>query len=156
MIKISAHLSKKVPAEVSYSSRQVGASLEIEVSDSDKPEQIKVRLRELYSVLQQSVEEQITGGLAPAAATAPAPAATNRITQPAAETAAGTKRGTAGNGGNTAATQAQQKAIFAISKSLGIAMTEALAGHNVADPKELTIKQASAVIDQLKARQNTR
>ena len=166
MIKIAAHLSKKVPAEVAFSSRQVGASLEIEVSDSDKSEQIKTRLRELYTVLRQSVEEQIAGTNAsagPASATsAPvnrlptAGAQTGSTAAPAAAKTTHTNGGNGGNGRSTAATQAQKKAIFAISKALGLEVSAALAPYGVTDSKDLTIKQASELIDQLKARQNVR
>jgi hypothetical protein len=91
MIRLSATISKKVPIpQTQFSSQQFGASVEIEVSDADKPEAIKQRIRQLYGLLSQTIDEQIVlasqpaskGGNGqspqPAQATA-APAQTNRV-----------------------------------------------------------------------------
>ncbi|HLX61011.1 MAG TPA: hypothetical protein VKX17_06985 [Planctomycetota bacterium] len=63
MIKLAANISKKVPLPgIDYSSQSYGASMEVEVSDSDKPEIIKERISELYSLLSQTIDEQIAAG----------------------------------------------------------------------------------------------
>lgn len=153
MIRLNANISKKVPIPgTQFSSQQFGAAVEIEVSDADKPEALKARLQSLYALLSETVDQQIAAAAAPShnggnghtatpAAAQPVP---NRLPAPAKGAAAKT----------TGATQAQQKAIWAISKSLGLELADVLADFNVVDPKDLSVKTASQVIDALKARQN--
>jgi len=145
VIKLSANLSKKVPVPgQSYSSQQFGAALEIEVADADQPDAIKARIRALYGLLAQAVEEQIAGATGKSEAVA-----ANGSGAKAPATPSG------GNGTNrmAKATAAQQKAIFAICKSQGLDMKAVLASLNVADPAELSLRDASRLIDSLKAGQ---
>lgn len=167
MIKISANVSKKLPiAGMDYSSQQFGAAIEIEVSDADKAEDIQARIGELYALLSSTIDGQL--GLATpqdiAPRTAPyngriparqaprtlpsptgAPQSNGRYVRPSATAN--------GNGRSLQATQAQQRAIFAICKAQGIALASVLADFNVADAKDLHVKDASRLIDELKARQ---
>ena len=165
MIKISANLSKKVPLPgVEFSSQQYGAAMEIEVSDADQPAVIQQRIRELYALLCASIDEQITGAIQ-YPENAPTPAAPQvPVRQPVKPTvqqrngyATGRNRVAAvsnGNGNGSSrrvnATEAQCRAIYAICKSQGIDMTSVLADFNVADAKDLHVKDASRLIDQLK------
>jgi hypothetical protein len=174
MIKLSANLSKKVPIPgLDFSSQQFGASMEIEVSDADKPDVIQARITELYGLLSSSIDAQIAGAAqqptnvyqAPAANVVPlrsqtAPAPVQQ--QPAAPQRNGYAVGrnrvaavTNGNGNGNGrrsvnATEAQCRAIFAICKANGIDMAAALADFNVSDAKDLHVKDASRLIDQLK------
>ena len=153
MLKISAHISKKVPLpERQYSSQQFGASLEIEVSDASKPEDVQQRLRQLYSIISKTIDEQISQ-------------ASNGSSKPAAASAAARPNGNGGTSGHTAAattaaqprngamaTQAQQRAIHALSKRAGLDVGAAVSEHGVSDPAALSVRQASTLIDSLKAR----
>lgn len=173
MIKISANLSKKVPLPgVEYSSQQFGAAMEIEVSDADQPEAIHGRIRDLYALLSQSVDEQIAGASqqpangyqAPAVIVAPvrtqpvqsAPPVQQR---PAYTNGNGRNRVAAantngnGNGRKITCTEAQAKCIYAICKAQGIVMADVLADYNVGDVHDLHVKDASRLIDDLKSRQ---
>ena len=169
MIRLSANLSKKIPLPgIQFSSQQFGASLEIEVSDADKSEAIQARIRELYSLLSLSIDEQIgaahpstapvqngNGHAAPPSPPAPQPVqqqqrngyatGRNRVANVAANGN--------GNGRRVNATEAQCRAIYAICKAQGIDMAAALADFNVADAKDLHVKDASRLIDQLKSGQ---
>lgn len=177
MIKISANLSKKVPLPgVEYSSQQFGAAMEIEVSDADRPEAIHGRIRDLYALLSQSVDEQISsasqqptnGHQAPAAnvvpiRTQPVQNGTAPVQQRAAYTngngrnriAAATTNGNGNGRRSINATEAQCRAIFAICKSQGLDIVSVLADFNVADARDLAIKDASRLIDELKSKQAT-
>ncbi|MEI6236606.1 MAG: hypothetical protein WCT04_26410 [Planctomycetota bacterium] len=164
---MSANLSKKVPLPgIEYSSQQYGASLEIEVSDADKPGAIQARIRELYNLLSISIDEQI--GVAhpspPSTPSLPPPPAPQPVRQPVPAQRNGYATGrnrlpaavTNGNGNGNGrqsvnATEAQCRAIFAICKSQGISMADVLADFNVADAKDLHVKDASRLIDQLKS-----
>jgi len=164
MIRLSANLSKKVPLPgIDFSSQQYGASLEIEVSDADKPDAIQARIRELYNLLSISIDEQI-GVAHPSPASAPSlpPPASQPIRQPVPAQrngyATGRNRLPAangnGNGHGTGATAAQQKAVWAICKNLGIEVADALSEIGLGDLQTLSVKQASQLIDSLKSRQN--
>jgi hypothetical protein len=179
VIKISANLSKKVPLPgVEYSSQQFGAAMEIEVSDADQPEAIHGRIRDLYALLSQSVDEQIAGASqmpvtngyqVPAAnvmplRTQPVQSAPLPVQQrPAYTNGTGRNRiataTTNGNGnGNGSSrritcTEAQAKCIYAICKAQGLDMISVLADYNVADAHDLHVKDASRLIDQLKSNQ---
>jgi len=157
VIKVSANLSKKVPMPgVEYSSQQFGASLEIEVSDADKPESIKARIQELYRLLTQTVDEQIAGASKPA----PASAASQPEPAAASTTPRWKQTGNAAKPGNghqpVPATAAQCKAIEAICSKLNVATADVLADYKVNAVNALTVKQASKVIDALKKEQANR
>jgi hypothetical protein len=56
-----------------------------------------------------------------------------------------------GNGRRITCTEAQAKCIYAICKAQGIDMVSVLADFNVADARDLNVKDASRLIDQLKS-----
>jgi len=156
MIRLSANLSKKVPLPgVQFSSQQYGAAMEIEVGDGDKPEAIKERIRELYSMLSNAIDEQIGG----------ASAGQNIPTLPPSDTAPRNGNGhsqtngragrATGNGRRVTATEAQCRAIHAICKSQGVDVNTILPDYNVVRVEDLNVRDASRLIDELKAPQNT-
>ena len=165
MIKICANLSKKVPLPgIDYSSQQYGAAMEIEVSDADQPEIIQQRIRELYTLLSTTIDDQINGAAQQPVQALPAPVRAQPNQTPPVQQqrngyATGRNRVAAvanGNGNGNGrrgvnATEAQCRAIFAICKSQGISMADVLADFNVADAKDLHVKDASRLIDQLKS-----
>lgn len=166
MIKISANISKKVPITgTEFSSQQFGASMEVEVSDADQPENIQARIRGLYAAVTQAVDEQIaaaTGGNGgnghgPARENvSPPPPPTQPPAAPVRDGCAGNRTGSAsGNGKKTGTTDAQRRAIYAICKSLNLDMATVLADFNVTDASQLSVKDASRLIDDLKSRQAT-
>jgi hypothetical protein len=183
MVKLSGSISRKVPIEgIQYSSQSFAAGMEVEVSDGEDPNVIRERIRELYTLLSESIDEQIAGSQNAAPASngqqqaAPPPA--RRYVQPqnpqAAPAAAPARAGNGngrpanrvaapvGNGGNgrktaageTACSDAQRKCIFAITKSLGLTVKNVLADYNYSDLNQLSVKAASQIIDDLKTRQN--
>jgi len=177
VIKISANVSKKVPIPgMEYSSQQFGAAMEIEVSDADKYDAIQSRIHELYGLLSNSIDAQITGATQlPSAHNAPALQAPPVYSQPVQSApppvqqrpaytngngrnriAAATTNGNGtsnGTGRRVTATEAQAKCIYAICKSQGLDMISVLADYNVADVHDLHVRDASKLIDQLKASQ---
>ncbi|MEI6236350.1 MAG: hypothetical protein WCT04_25110 [Planctomycetota bacterium] len=178
MIKLSANISKKVPIPgCEYSSQQFGASMEIEVSDADKSDEIQTRITELYGLLSSSIDAQIAGaaqqpanGLQSPAANVvpirsqPTPSPVQQQ-QPAAPQRNGYAVGrnrvaavngngngtTNGNGRRVNCTEAQAKCIYAICKAQGLDMLSVLADYSVADARDLHVKDASRLIDQLKS-----
>lgn len=155
MIRLSANLSKKVPLPgVQFSSQQYGAAMEIEVGDGDKPEAIQARIRELYSMLSNAIDEQING--APASQirpTSPPSEAAPRIGNGHSQANGRTGRAT-GNGRRVTATEAQCRAIHAICKSQGVDVNTILPDYNVTRVEDLNVRDASRLIDDLNAPQN--
>jgi hypothetical protein len=167
MIKICANLSKKVPLPgIDYSSQQYGAAMEIEVSDADQPEIIQQRIRELYLLLSNTIDEQLSGAPQKPIPALPAPARQQAVQSPPPvqqrapytnghnRIAAPSTNGN-GNGRRITCTEAQAKCIYAICKAQGLDMVSVLADYNVSDARDLHVKDASRLIDDLKARQNS-
>jgi len=62
MLKLNTSYSKKIPIEgQQYSSQSFHASVEIELSDALKPEDIKTRIHDTFNLVKQSVEEELNG-----------------------------------------------------------------------------------------------
>ena len=152
-IKLSGSVSRKVPIQgVEYSSQSYSAGMEIEINSADA-NVVQAQLAQLYASLNIGIDAQIAASSQPAAVqrqpTPPAPivqprngvAVTNRIASVA-----------NGNGKRVTATDAQKRAIFAICKSQNLDIAAVLADFNVADSRDLHVKDASKLIDQLKAR----
>lgn len=163
MIKVTAHLSKKVPLDgVEYSSQQFSAGVEAEVACNADDHTIRETLRRLYGTLEQTIDEQIGKAGGKKIMTKPAPAAGQGISQSSPRNGFrgqgrrfSPTQGRNGNGRSINATPAQQKAIKAIAADLGIDLADALSGYGVAQPGDLSVKQASELIDALKAQQST-
>ena len=61
MLKVCTSYSKKVPAWEEYSSQQYHASVEVELSDGLKPEDIQQRIHDTFNMVRSCVEEEIGG-----------------------------------------------------------------------------------------------
>jgi|SRR5579862_795140 len=157
-IKLSGSISRKIPIQgVEFSSQSFGASLEVEINNDD-PAGVQAKLLQLYASLNKGIDAQIAAASQPQRQSAPplpAPVAQPRNgVSPTNRIAAVTNCNGNGNanGRRVTATDAQQRAIFAICKSQNLDIAAVLAEYNVADPRELHVKDASKVIDQLKSR----
>jgi len=66
MIKLTAGLGRKVPIPGRpYRSQHFDGSMEVEVADGESPEVVRDRLRRLYKLLSDAVDEQIAAGQTP-------------------------------------------------------------------------------------------
>ncbi|MGD0093072.1 MAG: hypothetical protein ABSE73_24430 [Planctomycetota bacterium] len=145
--------------------------MEIEVSDAGQPNVIQSRICDLYGLVTQAVDEQIAaatgnnggngGQPAPARRQNYAPPQNQQPASPARggypsnrTVRAGGNGGNGGNGRRTNATEAQQRAIWAICKSLNLDVAAVLADYNYSDLSQVPVEVASQIIDNLKARQN--
>jgi len=180
MIKLSAHVAKKLPMPgVAFSSQTFGASLEIEISDADadRPEALRQRTRNLYALLSRSIDEEIAAAGEPARSDRSLPARQDwprreaqrepsrrepevrepEVREPARREPDGRDRVSrdANNrepgGPDRGSTPAQQRAIHAICRSQGLAVRDVLSEYGTDSPRGLTVKEAGAVIDRLKA-----
>ena len=171
MIKLGANLSKKVPLPgVEFSSQQFGAAMEVEVSEAAGADEIASKLRQVYAVLERSVDGQIRS--ASGAEAQRRPEAPRGFFSPSGGAPAdvglppfGGGAGRAGNGnghsrGNGRATQSQIKAVFAIGRDRGVnreGIVQILQGEfGVQRPDDLTVQQASELIGMLQGMERIR
>jgi hypothetical protein len=64
-LKLCASYSKKVPAEVEYSSKSYLASVEVELPSNLSSEELNAEIHKTYAQLEQAVDEQISGQTTP-------------------------------------------------------------------------------------------
>ena len=163
-VKLNIGLSRKV-GEASFGSRGASINLEVELDNGvlNDPGLLRDRVQDLYVLARQSVDEELQR---PAEAGPSEPSHTNgnehgRISHAANGNGHKNGRVTNGHGPNNGnghgrievarATQSQIRAIFAISKRHGLdphtVISERYRVHKMED---LTIREASALIDDLK------
>jgi hypothetical protein len=81
MLKLNASYSKKVPAGQDFSSQQYHASVELELSDALKPEELRQRIHDTFQLVRNSVETELNGKSAaePASAEQPNDKSTRKV-----------------------------------------------------------------------------
>lgn len=140
-LKVNVGLTRKV-GESNYGSRgaSVNVELELESALAGEPAKLQERIRQLFDMVRASVAEElhaspVTNG-----------SSSNGHTPPS------EGNGTAARKGSfRAATQSQVRALLAIAKSKNVNLTRLLRGrHHVDRPDELSVQEASALIDLLK------
>lgn len=144
MIRLSADVSKKVPIpDRDYSSRSYMAGIEVEMSDRSTEQELRDRLEKLYALLESSVDTQIDREETP----------DSRPEAPYRSPDAGSTRRIRSRDGRLA-TEARIKAIHAIGRNLGLVnggLSELLReSFGVERPEDLTVRDASSMIDHLK------
>ncbi len=172
MPKLSATLSKKVPMPgLEYSSQQFSCGLEFELSTDLSQDAIRQKIHNLYVLLHAAIDEEIQSAVANPPAFMHSLRGASRSTNTSAETRRWNNRsygdnrqprwskpggGSRYNGGGQSgrATQAQVKAIFAISKANGLERGDLLEmldeRFGVNQPEQLSVKQASKLIETMK------
>jgi len=143
-MKVSVGLTKKI-GETNYGSRGASVNVELELESSlvGEPAKLQERIRQIFGIVRTSLAEELNGNGHGAGQNA--------------NTTNGHAK-TEGHGSNAgarqprAATQSQVRAIHAIAKSQGIQLARLLRGRYQFDrAEELSIKQASELIDSLKS-----
>ena len=132
MLKLNVGISRKV-GEANYGSRGASLHLELELDSRsiEQPDKLQDRIRRLYAMARQAVEEELQGQNG--------------------------HQGTNGNGRHESsaprATAAQLRAVRAIADRQRLDLPSLLREqYGAASPDELTLPQASRWIDELKAR----
>jgi hypothetical protein len=148
MIKLHAHVSKKVPVRgVDYSSIGFAAGVELEMADTSTAEDLRSRISKSYSLLEACIDSEIANREQQSVPVVQMHAYKERPAEPAQS-----------NRNPHPATEAQVKAIFAISKSNRMTKAELAdwlrAEYGVGKPEDLDIRQASDVIESLKTRKS--
>lgn len=144
-LKLNVGLSRKV-GDANYGSRGASVNLEMELESAlvGEPAKLKERIRQLFDVVRSSLTEELNGN--------------------GKQTPANGENGSTDNGHPQAnghaqpparpATQSQVKALFAIAKSQRLDLSQVLRDRfHVARPDDLSLKEASNLIDQLKRKE---
>ncbi len=145
MLKLNAGFSRKV-GEPGYSSRGASVNVELELEGGliNDPDALMSRIRKLFEIARHSVETELNGA-APSSNGQSANAPTTRQQAPANGQSRGAGR---------LATDAQVNAIRVICDQLQIASDQAAHDQFGANVDKLGLRQASQLIDDLKARQS--
>lgn len=132
MLKLNAGLSRKV-GEPDFGSRGASVNLELEVEGhlANEPEALMDRIRRLFALARTAVDEELNGGRPTnGAAKAPTPTKSN---------------------GQRPATASQVRAIRSICDRLHIDAEQLANDKFKMDLASLSLKDASSLIDELKA-----
>lgn len=145
MITLKAYVMKKIPVPgLDYSSQEYAMEAKVELS-GDSLNDLTEKVNSLYDTLEACIHERLGLDNQPAQSSRTSPPA-SRFRVPT-NGNANAKRTQAG------ATQSQVKAIYAISHAIGMdkaSLEEQLRdSFGVTRPHDLSIKQASSVIEEL-------
>ena len=149
-LKLNVGGSKKV-GEANYGSRGASVNVEMELDSSlvNDPHKLQERIRQLFGLVRTSLAEELNGN--GNGSNGPSSQSTH---DPGHEQ----RNGGYGNGSSSQsnpprpATQSQVKAIFAIARAQKLNVQQLLRERfNVGRPDDLTIKEASQLIDSLKS-----
>lgn len=148
MIKLNCGVSRKV-GEPNYGSRgaSVNVELELESSAAQDADLLHDRIRRLFALAKASVDEEL--GLAAGSGTSPSPPASPVCN------GQGTSPPAANGNGSRRATDGQLRAIWAISKSLGLDQDQEATSLFRRPVSELSLAEASRLIDHLKQMQGS-
>lgn len=146
MLKLNVGLNKKI-GEANYGSRGASINVELELDGSvvTEPSKLQDRIRQLFNLVRSSLAEELNGN-------------GNHVDQPGNN---GQNNNQTGNGPSQAsqkpgrpATQSQVKALHAITRNQRVNLEQLLRQRfQVNRPEDLTLKQASQMIDDLKNNQ---
>jgi hypothetical protein len=139
-LKLNVGASKKI-ADNNYGSRGASVNVEMELDSTlvAEPAKLQDKIRQLFGLVRVSLAEELNGG--------------NGSPKPADDNSNGAAPASNGQGSNLPrpATQSQVKAIHAISRSKQVNLGKLLRDRfHVGKPDDLSIKEASSLIDELK------
>jgi hypothetical protein len=144
-LKLNVGASKKV-GEANYGSRGASVNVELELDSNliSDPAKMKDKIRQLFALVRTSLAEELNGSNGhatqrPSAQPAPQPVTPH-------QEANGEQRSV-----TRPASPAQIKAIYAMARRVGVDLGALLLTRfQVRRPDDLTLRQASSVIDELK------
>lgn len=147
MIKLNTSFSKKIPVQgQEFSSQSFHASIELELSDSLTPEQIREKIHRTGEFLRRAVDEELEG-TAPADSGKGASAFAGSGQQPQ-------------QGSERKASNAQIKFITDLAAERKITLADLNADihkrFGVENVYDLSAKQASALLDEMNAKERRR
>ena len=145
-LTLNVGLTKKV-GEANYGSRgaSVNFDVELEANLTGEPEQLRERIRYLFALAKDAVEEELSGD---------SPASTNDHhgnSNGNGHNGNGSSNGSRRSSNGRPATASQVRAIHAIASRNHVNLDGHLSEFGVSEPDDLSVSQASELIDTLKA-----
>ena len=141
MLKLNVGFNRKV-GEANYGSRGASVNLELELDSGlvGDPDKLRDRVRQMFLLAKASVDEELNGS-------------------PASNGSSSNGHGQNGNGrrrdATRRATASQVRALHAIADRNGIELADKLrAAFGVSEAEQLSITEASQLIDELKGQPN--
>lgn len=137
-LKVNVGLTRKV-GESNYGSRGASVNVELELDGSlvNEPAKLKEKIAQAFSLVRTSLDAELNGGNG------------NGNGHASANGKNGTTAPTAASKGRPA-TQSQVRAIQSICRDKGINLAGFLGDYRVSRAEDLSVKQASEIIDKLK------
>ena len=155
MLKLNASFSKKIPAEVEFSSKNYHASIEIELSDGLSQQQLQGRIHDTFELVKSSVENEING-TAGSINTLQAPAPVNSNTKPYQNNNSNTNNSnyTQNNKRSSVfASPKQVKYLCDLARTGNIQLNGYLENYGHSQPSELSKQECSYLINMIKDQQ---
>ena len=136
MIKLNAGVSRKV-GEPNYGSRGASVNVELELESAvvNDTEALHEKIRKLFALAKRSVDEELSVSTSSGA---PSPTPTNGA------------NGGQNGGASRPATDGQKRAVWAICKKLGLDQDEEARATFDRPVSQLSLPEASQLIDRLK------
>ena len=144
MLKLNASYSKKVPADTEYSSQSYHASVEVELPDGLRPDQLNARIHETFAMVRDSVEAELHGEGGNAGQMADAPQLPIQSAPQQNKPAYGKKPAT-----DSPASPKQIKFLLDLARQNGYTVDQLQARFNVSALEDLSRTQCSRAIDLL-------
>jgi len=157
MLKLNASFSKKVPAEQEYSSQSYHAAVEVEIPDGLTQEQLQNRIHETFELVRSSVEAEL-GGTAQASLPhkqpnlPPPPPSQPPCGRYGNRKAAPAPRQEEEESGDKQASPKQRKYLQDLARQGNFKLNFILKNLGLSDVEELSRKQCSALIDQMRGK----
>ena len=145
MLKLNASFSKKVPAEVEFSSKSYHASIEVELSDGLSKEQLQSKIHETFEMVKQSVENEINGVAQPTSKY-------NNSTIPYQQRGNRNNQQQQGGKENTQATSKQLKYLNDLAKKKNINLFAYIRDFGHTELSQLKFSECSMLINKFKSK----
>jgi hypothetical protein len=155
MLKLNASFSKKVPAEVDFSSISYHASIEAELPDGLSDKQLKDKIHDTFELVRDSVEAEIGSVQSNGSSNRQQDGSSNRpqngseSRQPDGHIRYPEKRGSDKKQDNTPASSKQLNYLLDLAHDKGVKPREIMERAGVDDLSELLKSQCSRLIDEL-------
>ena len=138
MLKLNAAYSKKVPAEGEYTSQSYHASIEVELPDGLSQEQLNEKIHATFAMVRESVEAELEEN------------STRKNAEPPAQDPAPQGNRSASSNNSAPASPKQINYLLSLASRHGITPQQIAAQNSVTNVDQLTKRQCSALIEQLR------
>ena len=149
MLKLNASFSKKIPADVEFSSKGYSASIEVELPDGLSQEQLQGRIHDTFELVKSSVESEINGTAEVIQASTQAPTPINNNTRPY-QNSNNSSNYSKSNKNEGFASPKQVKYLCDLARKGNIQLNGYLENYGHTQPSELTKQECSYLINMIK------